>query len=84
MTNLLIDLFKDSIVEEFYDADLAGLYYRINSNTYGVVVSFSGFNEKMSVLVENIFEKLASFKIDPKRFNILKESVSLSFEQPIF
>lgn len=79
MTNLFIELFRDSVAEEFYAADLAGLNYRINPNNYGVVVSFSGFSDKMNVLVESLFEKLASFKVDPKRFHILKEAVSLNY-----
>lgn len=75
MTSLFIELFRDAIVEKFYDADLAGLNFRMNHSNYGINVSFSGFNDKMSVLVESLFEKMASFKVDPQRFRILKESV---------
>lgn len=77
MTNLLIELFRDSIVEEFYAAELAGLGFQMNPSNYGVTIYFSGFNDKMNVLVESFFEKLASFKVDEKRFKILKESVSI-------
>lgn len=75
MTNLFVELFRDSITEYSYAADLAGLRYGLNPNNYGLSVSFSGFNDKMNVLLETIFEKMASFKVDPQRFNILKESV---------
>lgn len=87
MTNLFVDLFKDSIVEEFYDAELAGLNFRMNAGSYGVTVSFSGFNDKMNLLVENLFRQLASFNANPQRFNILKESykrdlMNFEAEQP--
>ncbi len=79
MTSLFIDLFKDAVAEEFYAADLAGLEYKISQNSYGLVVSFSGFNDKMGVLVESLFEKMANFKVDSRRFEILKESVRLFY-----
>ena len=77
MTNLFVELFRDSLVEFSYAADLAGLSYRVSPTNYGLNVLFSGFNDKMNVLLENLFEKMASFKVDPQRFKILKESVSV-------
>lgn len=74
MTNLFIELFRDALVEQFYDADLAGLNFRMNPSNYGMTIHFSGFNDKMNVLVNDFFGKLANFRVDPKRFEILKES----------
>ncbi len=79
MTALFVDLFKDAVVEELYAADLADLNYRLSPSSYGLVVSFSGFSDKMAVLVETLFERMASFNVDPRRFEILKESVSGPF-----
>jgi len=36
-----------------------------------------GYQDKQKVLVEKIFRKMATFKVDPKRFEILKEAVSV-------
>ncbi len=76
MTNLFVELFRDSITEYSYEADLAGLRYGLNPNNYGLNISFSGFNDKMDVLLNKVFERMASFRVDSQRFNILKESVS--------
>ena len=35
-----------------------------------------GYNDKQKVLVEKIFKKMATFKVDQKRFEVIKESVS--------
>lgn len=79
MTNMFAELFRDSINEFSYSADLAGLRYGLSPNNYGLNVSFSGFNDKMNVLLETLFEKMSTFKVDPQRFHILKESVRNSF-----
>jgi insulysin len=76
MCNLFVDLLMDSLTEYAYDAELAGLKYKINTTNYGIVITLSGFSDKMDVLLKTIVERMATFKVDPQRFNILKESVS--------
>jgi hypothetical protein len=39
-------------------------------------LGIGGYNSKQHVLLDKIMEKLTNFKIDPKRFEILKENVS--------
>jgi hypothetical protein len=43
---------------------------------YGFQLGVGGYNSKQHVLLDKIMEKLTDFKIDPKRFEILKENVS--------
>jgi hypothetical protein len=43
---------------------------------YGFQLGVGGYNSKQHVLLDKIMEKLTNFKIDPKRFEILKENVS--------
>lgn len=74
MTNLFVELLSDSLNQFLYPAELAGLKYRINPSNYGLNVTLSGFSDKLDVLLETVFERMASFKVDPQRFNILKES----------
>jgi insulysin len=40
-------------------------------------LGIGGYNSKQNVLLDKIMEKLTNFKIDPKRFEILKENVSI-------
>ena len=87
MSNLFVELLKDSLTEYSYAAELAGLKYNINPSNYGMNVSLSGFSDKMNVLLETVFERIASFRVDPQRFNVLKESYQRSLanfeaEQP--
>ncbi|CAF0874976.1 unnamed protein product [Brachionus calyciflorus] len=74
MSNLFVDLLIDSLSQVLYPAELADLKYNITPTNYGLNVSLSGFSDKLNVLLETIFERMATFKIDEQRFNILKES----------
>ena len=76
MLNVFVSLFDDFLNEYAYDAYLASLTYSISSTKYGLDISFSGFNDKMNILLEKVFQKLVSFKINSSRFEIIKEMVS--------
>lgn len=39
-------------------------------------LSVKGYNDKQHILLKKIIEKMATFEIDEKRFNIIKEAVS--------
>jgi len=72
MANLYVDLLKDSLNEYSYMAELAGLKYTVSATNYGLNLSVSGFSDKMDVLLETVVERMATLKIDPQRFAILK------------
>ncbi|GLH05411.1 SFRICE_018075 [Gryllus bimaculatus] len=74
MTYIFVELFKDSLNEYAYAAELAGLRWELSNTKYGMVLGVCGYHSKQHVLLEKIAEKLTSFKIDPKRFEILKEN----------
>jgi insulysin len=74
MANMFEHLLSDSLNEHLYAAELAGLKYNISTTNYGMSTSFSGFSDKINVLLETVYEKMASFKVDPQRFAIIKES----------
>jgi insulysin len=87
MTNLFVELLKDSLTEYAYMAELAGLKYSVNASNYGLNVSISGFSDKMDVLLETVLERMATLQCDPQRFSILKESytrnlMNFEAEQP--
>lgn len=74
MTYMFVQLFKDAINEYAYAAELAGLRWELSNTKYGMILGIGGYNDKQHVLLDKISEKLTNFKIDPKRFNILKEN----------
>nr|XP_022903817.1 insulin-degrading enzyme [Onthophagus taurus] len=74
LTHMFVQLFKDSLNQYAYAAELAGLKYELSNTKYGLILVLSGFNDKQSVFLDKVMEKLTSFKIDPKRFEIFKEN----------
>lgn len=66
-------LFRDFLTEFHYDAKLAGLSFDLFTTHSGMNLEFFGYNHKMHVFVERVFEKLVNYEICPKRFEILKE-----------
>lgn len=74
LTHLFVQLLKDQLNEYLYDAELAGLRFAVSNTTYGISIAISGYNEKQPVLLEKVLQSLFNFKIDPQRFNIIKEN----------
>uniref|UniRef100_H9GBN3 Insulin degrading enzyme n=1 Tax=Anolis carolinensis TaxID=28377 RepID=H9GBN3_ANOCA len=87
MTYLLIRLLKDDLKEYTYAARLSGLVYAIASGMNAILLSVKGYNDKQHILLKKIVEKMATFEIDEKRFEIIKEAYMRSLnnfraEQP--
>lgn len=77
LTCLYIDLLKDSLNEELYEAKIAGVNWSFNCSDQskrGITISFSGFNDKMLTLVSMVLERMKKFKVDLKRFHMILES----------
>lgn len=76
-TNLLhmfAQLFRDALTEYTYAAELAGLSYSLSNTKYGLTLTVKGYNDKQHVLLEKIMERMTSFTVDAKRFEILKDA----------
>uniref|UniRef100_A0A672HCC5 Insulin-degrading enzyme n=1 Tax=Salarias fasciatus TaxID=181472 RepID=A0A672HCC5_SALFA len=87
MTYLLLRLLKDDLREYTYAARLAGLFYGVASGMNAILLSVKGYNDKQHILLKKIIEKMATFEIDEKRFDIIKEAYMRSLnnfraEQP--
>lgn len=79
-SRIFVELVKDALTEYSYDAELAGLGYNIESQADGIGIAVDGYNDKLSVLAQYILETIAFFKVDPKRFEILKDQVKRSYQ----
>jgi insulysin len=73
---LYSDIVNDSLSEFSYDADLAGLSYNFLQHSGGLLVSMSGYNDKMVVLVQHVLEKIKGLAVNPERLAVMKEQVS--------
>uniref|UniRef100_A0A8C5DFQ5 Insulin-degrading enzyme n=1 Tax=Gouania willdenowi TaxID=441366 RepID=A0A8C5DFQ5_GOUWI len=87
MAYLYLELLKDSLNEYAYAAELAGLNYDLQNTVYGMYLSVKGYNDKQHILLKKIIEKMATFEIDERRFEIIKEAYMRSLnnfraEQP--
>ncbi|XP_066457093.1 insulin-degrading enzyme isoform X2 [Eleutherodactylus coqui] len=87
MTYLFLRLLKDDLKEYTYAARLAGVNYGIASGMNAILLSVKGYNDKQHILLKKIIEKMVTFEIDEKRFEIIKEAYMRSLnnfraEQP--
>ncbi|CAG2111287.1 unnamed protein product [Medioppia subpectinata] len=73
MAQLFTRLFRDSVNEYLYAAEMAGLWFSMSSGLTGITLYFGGYNDKLNALVTTILDQLIAFKIDPKRFEVFKD-----------
>lgn len=75
MFRLFADLVGDSLTEFSYDADLAGLSYNYGAHSFGTQLVIGGYNDKLTVLLRHVFEKIKGLKVEQDRLNVMKEQV---------
>lgn len=80
MTQLYRELVRDSLEEYAYAAELAGLNYDIMNHGQGLDVELSGYNDKMSVLLEKVLVSMRDLEIKQERFDIIKERLNRGFK----
>jgi insulysin len=84
---LYTDVVRDALEEYSYDAELAGLDYSVSSHSMGIEISVSGYNDKLSVLLEKVLVTMRDLVVKEDRFEIIKERVlrrlkNWDFQQP--
>lgn len=80
MSRLYADLVRDALTEYSYDAELAGLTYSLWPSTSGIEISVSGYNDKLSVLLQKVLATMRDLKIRPDRYKIIKERMARGFK----
>src|SRR5258707_5134228 len=75
---LYADLVTDSLTEFSHDADMAGLSNSLQTHSTGLYVSMIGYNDKIFVLADTLLDNLKTLVGDPRRLEIMKESVCRS------
>ena len=86
-TRMYCALVKDALGEYSYDAEIAGLEYELGEYYVGMGVDISGYNDKISVLLEKVLVTMRDLEIKPDRFKIVKERLvrgyrNHDFQQP--
>jgi insulysin len=72
-TKLFCDLLSDSLEAYAYDAEIAGLDYRVSGHSAGIDLEVSGYNDKLPVLLEKVLDRIRNLEIQDDRFYIIKE-----------
>ena len=80
MTQLLVSMLIDNLVEYSYPAYLAGLSYDLYKHMRGVTVKIAGYNDKQDVLLETILKNLKTSPLRELRFDNIKERLKRSLE----
>jgi insulysin len=70
---LYTDLVRDALEEYSYDAELAGLDYSVTSHIKGIEICVSGYNDKLSVLLEKVLITMRDLDVKQDRFEIIRE-----------
>ena len=79
ITQLFVELIHDYLGEYSYDAEIAGLAYNLIGYSAGLNVRVSGYNDKLSVLLEKVLVTLRDLEIKQDRFDIVKERMTRSY-----
>ncbi len=75
MTRLLVDLYSDTLIEENYDAELAGIHYHLYAHQGGVSLQLSGMSEKQGDLLAKLIDSLKGHQLDIDHFTLLKQQL---------
>ena len=73
MTRLFVDLYTESVIEQHYDAELAGIHYHLYSHQGGLTLQLSGVSEKQGFLLKQLLAELQMFSFSEKTFSLMKQ-----------
>jgi len=75
MTRLFVDLYTDTVIEENYEAELAGIHYHLYAHQGGVTVQISGYSENQYLLLDKLLTRLKSHQVTEAHFNLFKRQL---------
>ena len=75
MTRLFIDLYSDAVVEEHYDAELAGIHYHLYSHQGGMTLQLSGISTKQGQLLPLLLSSLLNCAFCQEKFELFKQQL---------
>lgn len=75
MTRLFIELYSDNIIEENYDAELAGIHYHLYAHQGGMTLQLSGVSEKQPILLSKLLTSLKNQTFNVKKFTLIKNQL---------
>ncbi len=74
MTRLFIELYSDNVIEENYDAELAGIHYHLYAHQGGMTLQLSGLSENQPKLLSKLLTSLKQQNFSKEKFHLIKNS----------
>jgi secreted Zn-dependent insulinase-like peptidase len=75
MTRLFVDLYSDAVIEQHYDAELAGIHYHLFSHQGGMTLQISGVSTKQNKLLEQLLTSLVKESFIEEKFELFKKQL---------
>ena len=75
MTRLFIELYTNTVIEENYDAELAGIHYHLYAHQGGVTLQLSGISENQPKLLEKLLYQLTNYRSSEGNFTLFKQQL---------
>lgn len=75
MTRLFVDLYTNTVIEENYDAELAGIHYHLYAHQGGITLQISGISENQSTLLNKLLFRLQAHDISEQDFTLFKQQL---------
>ncbi|TLU67660.1 peptidase M16 [Thalassotalea litorea] len=75
MTRLFVELFSESVQEQNYQAELAGIHYQIYAHQGGITLQISGISEKQPLLLDNLLTAICDHSLPLERFKLFKKQL---------
>ncbi|KAJ1666447.1 metalloprotease [Coemansia sp. RSA 1813] len=70
LSQLFVMIFKDSMAEITYDAQVAGLWFDVRECNEGMFVHIDGFNDRLPRLLRILLEALRHYVVDDTQFEV--------------
>jgi secreted Zn-dependent insulinase-like peptidase len=75
MTRLFVELYTNCVIEENYDAELAGIHYHLYAHQGGLTVQLSGISENQPKLLEKLLFRLCHHQANEENFVLFKKQL---------
>jgi secreted Zn-dependent insulinase-like peptidase len=75
MTRLFVDLYSDAVIEQHYDAELAGIHYHLFSHQGGMTLQLSGVSTKQDKLLKQLLTSLVAETFSQEKFELFKKQL---------
>ena len=75
MTRLFVDLYSESVIEQHYDAELAGIHYHLYAHQGGLTLQLSGLSEKQELLLQQLLAELQKCAFSESQFTLMKQQL---------